>query len=51
MRLEIKGKSIETNAQGFPLNLDDWREEYALELATRDDIELFVDHRELVWPF
>jgi tRNA 2-thiouridine synthesizing protein E len=51
MKLEINGKSIEINAQGFLLDLDDWCEDYALELALRDDIELFVDHWELIWYF
>jgi len=43
MKLDIKGKNIEVNAQGFLLNLEDGCEEYAVELAARDDAELFVN--------
>ncbi len=51
MKLEINGKTIETNEQGFLRDLDEWSEEFAAELARRDGIELFVDHWELIWYF
>ncbi len=51
MKLEIDGKIIETNAQGFLQNLDEWSEAVAAELARHDGIELFVDHWELIWYF
>ena len=51
MIFEIDGKIIETNEQGFLLNLDDWSEKFANELAKQDRIELFVDHWELIWYF
>lgn len=44
MKLEINGKTIETDVQGYLRNMDDWSEEFAAELAKRDGIELFVDH-------
>jgi tRNA 2-thiouridine synthesizing protein E len=51
MIFEINGKTIETDAQGFLRNMDDWNEEFAAELAKRDGIELFVDHWELIMYF
>jgi tRNA 2-thiouridine synthesizing protein E len=51
MIFEIDGKTIETNEQGYLVNLDDWSEEFTSELAKRDGIELFVDHWELIWYF
>jgi len=51
MRFEVKDKIIETNEQGFLLDLDDWSEDFATALAERDGIELFVDHWELIWYF
>lgn len=51
MIIEINGKVIETDEQGFLHNLDEWSEEFATELAKRDGIELFVDHWELIWYF
>ena len=51
MIFEINGKNIEANAQGYLLNMDDWSEEFASELAKRDGIELFVDHWELIMYF
>lgn len=51
MIFEINGKNIEANAQGYLINMDDWSEEFASELAKRDGIELFVDHWELIMYF
>lgn len=51
MKLEANGKTFETDAQGFLCNLDDWSEDIALVLANRDEIELFIDHWELIWYF
>lgn len=51
MIFEINGKSIETNEQGYLLNIDDWSEEFADEIAKTDGYELFVDHRELILYF
>ena len=51
MYLEIEGKNIEVNEQGFLCNLDDWSEQFASEVAKRDGLELYVDHWELIWYF
>ena len=51
MIFEINGKTIETDAQGYLLNMDDWSEEFSAELAKLDGIELFVDHWELIMYF
>lgn len=51
MNLQVKDKSIEVNEQGFLLDANDWSEEFATEQANRDNIELYVDHWELIWYF
>ena len=50
-QFSIGGKSIETNEQGFLLNLDNWSEDFAKELANEDGLDLHVDHWELIWYF
>lgn len=51
MKFEINDKVIEADAQGFLCHLEDWSEALASELARQDDVELFVDHWELIWYF
>ena len=51
MQFSVEGQTIETNEQGFLRNLGDWSEAFAVALASHDDIELFVDHWELIWYF
>jgi len=51
MILEISGKTIETNEQGYLHNLDDWSEAFASEIAKRDRIKLYTDHWELIMYF
>ncbi len=51
MQLEVDGRIIETDEQGFLLDLEDWSEDFARALAQRDGIELYVDHWELIWYF
>lgn len=48
MNLEVNGKSIEANEQGYLLNLDDWNEDVAEAIASRDGYKLMVDHWELI---
>ncbi len=50
-QLHIGGKTVETNEQGFLRNLHDWNEDVASELARQDDLDLYVDHWELIWYF
>jgi len=48
MKLEVDGKIIETNEQGYLTNLDDWSEQVAETIARLDGYELKVDHWELI---
>ena len=51
MMLEVNGKSIETDVQGFLQHTDDWSEEFANEQAQKDGVKLFNDHWELIYYF
>lgn len=51
MVLEISGKSIETNDQGFLCNIDEWSESYTEKMAQQDGIKLYNDHWELIFYF
>jgi TusE/DsrC/DsvC family sulfur relay protein len=42
--IEILGKQIEVDADGNLVNLDDWNEEIAVELAKQEGIELTDRH-------
>ncbi|MCV6637997.1 TusE/DsrC/DsvC family sulfur relay protein [Candidatus Albibeggiatoa sp. nov. NOAA] len=48
MELEINGRTIETDDQGYLANLSDWSEDLATELAKRDDLELSESHWEVI---
>ncbi len=48
--ININGKMIETDAEGYLANLDDWSEEVATTLAGQDQLSLGADHwRILNW--
>jgi tRNA 2-thiouridine synthesizing protein E len=47
----VEGNLIETNDQGFLLNLDQWSESYAIEMARSDSLHLYTDHWELIYYF
>lgn len=49
MNLEVNGKTIEANEQGYLANPDEWNEDVCKAIAERDGVELFVDHWELIW--
>ena len=51
MEFLVKGKAVETNAQGFLCNFDDWSVDFASKLAEYEEIELYVDHWELILYF
>ena len=51
MMLEVNGKSIETDVQGFLQHTDDWSEEFANEQAQKDGVKLYDDHWELIYYF
>jgi tRNA 2-thiouridine synthesizing protein E len=48
MSIEINGKSIETDEEGYILNLADWTEEIANVLAKEEGIEMSKNHWEVV---
>jgi len=42
--IEVNGKQIETDAEGFLANLEDWSEEVAVALSQQDQLELGDKH-------
>jgi len=40
MRFEVNGRIIETDEQGYLLDLDDWSEDFARALARHDGIAI-----------
>ncbi len=51
MTLNIAGRSVETNYQGFLYNMGDWSEDYAVKIAEQDRLALYNDHWELIYYF
>jgi len=48
MALEVNGVSIETDEEGFLVNLGDWNPDVALELAKGESIDMTEQHWEVV---
>ena len=48
MALEVGGKSLETDEEGYLLNLDEWTEEAAKLLAESESVELTENHWEVI---
>ncbi len=48
MMLNVAGKSVETNEQGYLLNLGDWSEDFTETVAKNDGVDLYNDHWELI---
>jgi len=48
MALEVGGKSIETDEEGYLVNLSDWTEEVAQKLADAENLEMTNDRWEIV---
>lgn len=48
MEREINGKMVETDPEGYLVNLDDWSEELAVELAKEDKLELGENHWKVI---
>lgn len=48
MQLEINGTTIETDEQGYLVNLSDWTEELATALAEKDDLKLTDSHWDVI---
>lgn len=44
MALEVNGVAIETDDDGYLINLDDWSEDVAHKLAESEDIEMAEEH-------
>lgn len=45
---EFKGKTYETDEEGYLMNLDDWNEEIAEYIAKTEDIEMDEKRWEVV---
>ena len=48
MTLEVAGRALETDPEGYLRSLDDWSEEVAEEMARADGIELADNHWEVI---
>ena len=48
MALEVNGKQIEVDEEGYLSNLNDWEKDIATIMAKEDDIELGDDHWEII---
>ena len=48
MALEVNGKQIEVDEEGYLSNLNDWEKDIATVMAKEDDIELGDDHWEII---
>ena len=51
MMLEVNGRNVETDVQGFLAHLEEWNEDFAKEQAERDGVQLYNDHWELIYYF
>ncbi|MEA3242800.1 MAG: TusE/DsrC/DsvC family sulfur relay protein [Pseudomonadota bacterium] len=48
MELEVEGKTVETNENGYLANLEDWSEAVAEAIAKADTVELTEKHWDIV---
>lgn len=48
MSIEVKGKTIETDADGYMIELNDWNEDVALAIASIDELEMGEQHMDVV---
>ena len=48
MVLEVEGKTVETNENGYLVNLEDWSEAVAAAIAEADKLELTEAHWDIV---
>ena len=48
MELEINGRTIETDPEGYLVNLEDWSEDVAIYLASQDKLELGENHWKII---
>ncbi len=48
MPYEVDGKTIEADANGFLVNLEDWNEEVAKVIAVAEEVELTDKHWDMI---
>ena len=48
MTIEVGGKSLETDEEGYLVNLSDWNEDVANEIAKSENVEMTENHWEVV---
>jgi dissimilatory sulfite reductase related protein len=48
MALEVNGKVLETDEEGYLINLSDWDEDVAQDLAKSESVELSENHWEVI---
>ena len=48
MAITVGGKSLETDEEGYLVNLSDWSEEVANEIAKAENVEMTQNHWEVV---
>lgn len=48
MQLNINGQLIDTDEQGYLVNLNDWNKELAICLAEKDNVQLTEEHWEII---
>ena len=48
MGIEVNGNTIETDEEGYLVNLSDWTEEIAGEIAKAENVEMTPNHWEVV---
>ena len=48
MTIEVNGKSLETDEEGYLAKLNDWEKDVATVMAKEDDIDLSEDHWEII---
>jgi tRNA 2-thiouridine synthesizing protein E len=46
--INVNGKEIETDAEGFLANLEDWSEDVAVVLSQQDDLKLGEKHWQVI---
>jgi len=48
MAITVDGKSLETDEEGYLVNLSDWNEDVANEIAKSENVEMNENHWEVV---
>ena len=48
MSIELLGKALETDEEGYLVNLSDWSEEVAEEIARKENVAMSPNHWEVV---